>query len=329
MFEIVTYDIQYEKIWDDFVMERSVNGTFLQTRRFLNYHPAGRFNDNSCLIFDDKKHLIAVSPACTKMDNGEKVYYSHAGSTYGGVLIDQKWFKTGKVIEVIQALEEHLKGEGYNQIILKQTPSIFASENVDLFQYCFFYLGYRCYNELNLYVDFEDYSEEILAEFSQGKRTDVHNCQKRGLYTKKLTSFSEISELHDLLQKTLLKYNLAPIHTTKELYDFQAERLHDECECFGVFEKDRMIAASMMFYFKRAEVAHTQYLCADPEYRQLSPMSYMYYAMLVEMRRKGYKKVSWGTGTENMGLYLNEGLVKSKEYYGSKHGINPIFVKKL
>ena len=31
-----------EAEWDRFVMHESGNGTFLQTRNFLNYHPAGR-----------------------------------------------------------------------------------------------------------------------------------------------------------------------------------------------------------------------------------------------------------------------------------------------
>ncbi len=329
MLEVVLYDTQYEEIWDNFVMERAVNGTFLQSRRFLNYHPQGRFLDASCLIFDDKKHLLAVCPACVKMENGEKIFYSHAGSTYGGVLIEKKWYKVSKVIEIIQAIEEFLKENNFDKILLKQTPSLLSSESVDLLQYCFFYLGYHCYNALSLYVDFEDYKEDILSEFSQGKRTDVHNCQKRGLYDRKLTSFSEISQLYDLLVKTLKKYDTKPIHTAEELYNFQTVRLKDECECFGIFESDTMVAASMMFYFKRVGVAHTQYLCANTDYSKLSPMTYMYYTTLVEMRKRGYKRVSWGTGTENFGLYLNEGLVKSKEYYGSKYSINPVFIKEL
>lgn len=329
MLEVVAFNKQFEKVWDNFVEDKAINGTFLQTRRFLNYHPAERFHDASCLIFDDKKNLVAVCPACAKMIDDNRIFYSHAGSSYGGVLIDPKWYKTGKVIGIIQALEKYIIENGYERIIVKQTPSLFAMENADLLQYCFFYLGYYCYSELNLYVDLEKYNENILSEFSQGKRTDVHNCQRRGLYVRRLTSFSEIVQLHELLEKTLRKYGIAPIHTAEELYDFQTARLREECECFGVFERDKMVAASMMFYFKKAGVAHTQYLCADPAYKQLSPMTYLYYAMLEEMRKRGYPKVSWGVGTEKMGLYMNEGLIKNKEYYGSKYSINPVFIKDL
>lgn len=325
--KIEKYESKFENIWDEFVMEKACNGTFLQTRRFLNYHPEGRFTDASYLVYDDKQHLVAVCPACKKIEDGKKILYSHGGSTYGGIIIDKKWYKTSKVIEIIQSLELTWRTEGFTKAVIKQTPSILATENVDLIQYCFYYLGYQCCNELNLYVDFEGYKEDILSEFSQGKRTDVHNCQKRGLYCKKIITYEEITQLHKLLEMTLAKYKKTPVHTIDEIYEFQTERLSNECECFGIYEGDNMLAASMMFYFHHAEVAHAQYLCADPEYNRLSPMTYIYYAMLVEMRKRGYKKVSWGIGTDNMGLYLNEGLIKSKEYFGSKHAINPIFIK--
>ncbi len=325
--KIVKYESTYEDIWDSFITEKSCNGTFLQSRRFLNYHPEGRFADTSYLVFNDKQHLVAVCPACEIIEDGKKIFYSHSGSTYGGILIDRKLYKTVKVIEIIRSIEEQCRADGFSRMLIKQTPSLLAAESADLIQYCFYYLEFQCCNELNLYVDFESYKEDIMAEFSQGKRTDVHNCQKRGLYYRKLTTYEEITELHRLLEITLAKYRKKPVHTPEELYEFQTKRLHEECECFGVFGDDKMLAASMMFYFNNVEIAHAQYLCAEPDYKQLSPMTFMYYVMLVEMRKRGYKKVSWGVATEDFGQYLNEGLVKSKEYYGSKYGVNQTFIK--
>lgn len=49
---IEKYRAEYEKQWDQFIQEKSVNGTFLQERRFLNYHREGRFKDCSILFFD-------------------------------------------------------------------------------------------------------------------------------------------------------------------------------------------------------------------------------------------------------------------------------------
>ena len=51
--------------------------------------------------------------------------------------------------------------------------------------------------------------------------------------------------------------------------------------------------------------------------------------MLCEMRRKGFRRLSWGIVTENAGKYLNDGLVDSKEAFGSKHGVNITYQKWL
>ena len=42
---IIKYNSSLEHEWDEFI-NNSINGTFLQSRRFLNYHPEGRFVDN-------------------------------------------------------------------------------------------------------------------------------------------------------------------------------------------------------------------------------------------------------------------------------------------
>ena len=55
---LIKYEDNYEKAWDRFVLEESINGTFLQTRNFLNYHPTGRFEDNS-LMFMKGNNIIA------------------------------------------------------------------------------------------------------------------------------------------------------------------------------------------------------------------------------------------------------------------------------
>lgn len=327
---IEQYEETCEKEWDEFVEKISVNGTFLQTRRFLNYHPEGRFTDASYIVRDEKGVIAAVCPACIRLDNtGRKELYSHMGSTYGGLIISEKWYKTNKVLEVMECLESRWRQDGFQKVTLKQTPTLLSVESQDLLEYCFYYLGYMSCKELNLYVDFEGYGEDILSELSQGKRTNVHNCDKAGCVCRKLTEEDDIRQFWELLGMTLEKYEKKPVHTAEELYDFTSSRLQNECEIFGIYKENEMIAGSMMFYFNRSRVAHTQYLCANPAYNRLSPMSYTYYAMLCEMRKRGYDKVSWGIVTEDQGRYLNAGLVDSKEAYGSKHTVNLTYEKEL
>ena len=95
---LIRYEKQYEKEWDEFVEKESINGTFLQTRRFLNYHPVDRFVDASYIVRSVKEGIVAVCPACLKVEKGHKILYSHMGSTYGGIVIHEKWNKTHKML---------------------------------------------------------------------------------------------------------------------------------------------------------------------------------------------------------------------------------------
>ena len=60
-YEVIRFQEEDAAVWDDFLLQ-TVNGTFLQSRRFLSYHPAGRFVDCSLMIYDKKHHLVAVWP---------------------------------------------------------------------------------------------------------------------------------------------------------------------------------------------------------------------------------------------------------------------------
>ena len=55
MFRFEKYEDSLEEQWDKFIAEKSINGTFLQSRRFFNYHPAGRFKD---VLIDSSGALV-------------------------------------------------------------------------------------------------------------------------------------------------------------------------------------------------------------------------------------------------------------------------------
>lgn len=321
------YSEDFESEWDEFVLNTAINGTFLQTRRFLNYHFTGKFIDASWMIINDKGKIIAVCPGNEVIESGKKILCSHTGSTYGGIIISLEYCKIEKLIDIIKMFEDMWIQNGYHKVILKQTPRILSCSCIDVFRYCYYYLGYNNYEQPNLYIDLEKYNENILSNFSQGKRTNVNNCVKSGFYYKKIGTLEEIENMYKLLALSLEKYDIKPIHNVAEIYDLLNNRIEKECECFAIYDKKTMIAASMMFYFERAKVAHTQYLCADPSYNKLSPMTFMYYTMILEAKRKQYSKISWGICSENNGTYLNVGLAKSKEAFGSICDTNPVFIK--
>lgn len=323
--EIRLFKHSDETIWDNFILQESINGTFLQTRRFLNYHSPGKFKDVSLLFYNEKNRLIAVCPACQAESEQNIVFYSHKGSTFGGLIISKKFYKAHYVLDIIRNLKNYLEASGFQEAYLKITPDIFSKEKNALLQYCLFYEGFQELKELNTYISYTDYSEEVISNFAQGKRTNVHNCIKAGLYVKELIEDCEIEEFYSILKENLLKYHQKPVHSLHELLDLKHCRLNKEMEFYGVFMENNMIAASMMFYFFNSNTAHTQYLAAKQDFNKLSPMTFLYYSMIQEMKKKQFLYLSWGVATEHMGKYLNEGLLANKENYGSKYEIQSIF----
>ncbi len=76
MFRFEKYEDSLEEQWDKFITEKSINGTFLQSRRFFNYHPAGRFKDVSLVVYNEKNNIAALIPACELEQDGKKRYFS-------------------------------------------------------------------------------------------------------------------------------------------------------------------------------------------------------------------------------------------------------------
>ena len=328
MFRIELYEKKYEQLWDDFVLNKSINGTFLQSRNFLNYHPEGRFQDCSLLIFNQKNNLAAVVPAC-KDPNDAACFFSHKGSTYGGIVLDKKHYNGDTLLEIIESLEDYLRTAQFRSMYLKITPDILSVESPSLLEYLLYYKKYQQYSDLNTYIDLEKYDEDILSNFNQAKRRNINNCIKKNLKCRKIYSDNEIIIMHTIIKDNLKKYSVKPVHTAEELIKLKNIYIPNNIDFFVSHIEDNFNAAIVVFYFPKTKTIHTQYLCSKEEFSKLSPMSFMYYSMILEAKKMNYKKVSWGVSTENFGHVLNQGLLKNKESYGSTYSVNKTFYKEL
>jgi len=328
MYEIIEYNNEYEKTWDDFVENTSINGTFLQERRFLNYHPQGRFQDASLMVFYKGK-LEAVIPACKQQNAEKKIFNSHAGSTYGGIVISRYLYKADKVLGLINEVEQYISKQKYTSILYKPTMNLLCNPKGDLLSYCLGYCGYKEYKELNIYVNYANYNPDILSNLSKMKQRIIKKCEKTGVVVKEFDSKEEIKIFHDILTQNLKKYNKTPVHTVEELIDLKKNRLTKEIRFLGAYLDGKMIAGTMIFEFHKYKCAHTQYLAADPEYNKLSPMSYIYYKTAEFYYYCHFEKLSWGISTEDNGTKINMGLTTNKEEYGSEYNLVTIYEKEL
>lgn len=320
------YTPDKETEWDEFVLHRSMNGTFLQTRRFINYHKAGKFQDCSLCVRKGNE-LVAVILACELMEDGLKTFFSHKGTTYGGICLSEKIYSASEVDWLFQLLEEYWQTNGYKKIYLKMVPNIYQRSNTDLIDYYLYKSGFVNFSELNYYLPLDRYREDIVSQFTASKRRDYRYSLKSNMQFRKLETREEIADYYQVLLMNLEKLGVPAIHTLEDLYELQFERFRDAIEFYGVYLDNKMIAGSMLFYFDKG-IVHTQYLSSNDQYLKLFPMDFLIYNLIQMAVDRGMSIFTFGICTENQGKYLNLGLSRFKEGFGSEFCINHSYEKK-
>lgn len=326
-FTVERYTDEIQDEWDAFVDNSSVNGTFLQSRNFLNYHPKGRFEDAS-LVFRKGNSLVAVLPAAVICEGNSKVLYSHGGSTFGGLTIDKRILPVEKAIEIVDLLNEWAQSNGFDKVILKQTSDFFSEQCMASLEYALQYRGYIPYGELSFVIDLNRLNEPVESAFTASRRRDCRYGEKAGCEFWELHSAEEIGSFYLILEKSLKKYDAQPVHTLDELLEFKNDRLSDAVRFFGVRFDEKMIAGSMVFQFGKG-VFHTQYLAADPDYLDVFPMNYLDWNLIKVAKQEGFPKFSFGISTEDHGREINVSLAKFKEGFGCDHSMNWTFTKEF
>lgn len=325
--KILEYVEENRDKWDKFVMDKSVNGTFLQTRHFLEYH-GSRYDDSSLIFIKGNDTIVAVIPACTIYEADKKIFSAHCGSTFGGIVVADSFYNIEHMDAIVDTLNEYLKQNGYNRADIHCTSDIFAKRNNELLYYFLFQKGYASYDELSCYVDFDKYNDDIISNFSSGRRRDYKYSLKNALEFRQIYTDEEVRDFYNILCENLQKFDAVPVHSYEELIEFKNERLTENVEFYGVFNGAEMIAGSMIFLFDR-QVFHTQYLAAKQEYLKLYPMNYLDTNLIQTAKDKGYRYFSFGTSTTEHGKVLNKKLAEFKEGFGTVIGINKTFVLNL
>lgn len=327
-FRVELYNDAYEEEWDFFIIDRACNGSFLQSRKFLNYHESGKYIDCS-LMFFYKEKLVAICPACERKEEGKKVFSSHPGSTYGGIIVSKDVLRAEKMLSLLDSFESFLIENGFEKCVLKQNNPLMNIVDMDLLDFCLYFRKYKEYKELDIYVDYSDYNiEDVISNFSKLKKRLTKKCIENNMQLLELDSKEQLTRFLEILSGNLEKYGLKPYHSLHDLLDLK-KRFPEEIQYWGCVYDNKIVAVSMTFLFNRAGCVHTHYLAADSEFNKLSPMTFIYYKMIDYYKNKGYRYLSWGITTEHLGVDINYNLTNTKEEFGSRHNLVSIYEKQL
>ena len=320
MYEILPYTPDLDKRLDHFVDIESANGTFLQTRRFLNYHPAGRFTDASFAL-EKSGTIVAYFPGVSK----EQTFVSHAGSTFGGPIIAKSFYSGSRVIEILKQADNYILSN-FKNIRFKITPAIFAEENPDLLEYTLEHMGYTRHTELSSYCSLQS-GVDPLENCDKDCRRIFKKSEIEGVRFGNLEKAEDFETFYRFLEISKSKHNVHPVHTLQELYDLKDNRIPEHIRFRGIWDKDTLVAVMMLFLFEKTKTIHAQYIAPNPDYEKFQPTIAMYVRVMREAALEGYQKISWGISTENGGEYLNESLLRFKESLGAKACVNAFYTK--
>ncbi|MBK5720603.1 GNAT family N-acetyltransferase [Dysgonomonas sp. Marseille-P4677] len=298
--DIRIYTAEYKKKWDAFVRS-SKNGTFLFCRDFMEYH-SHRFPDHSFLFYTKNK-LIAVMPGHIS----EKIFYSHQGLTYGGLIMSEEITSTD-VLTIFEHLTVTLRNQGIKKMIYKAVPHIY----------------HKAPSEEDLYVLFR-YKASLSTRsisstifYSNGIKYDKRRT--RGL-KKALNNGLTVIKSNDLalfwkiLSNNLEeKYSTQPVHSLSEI-SYLKEKFPNEIHLFLAFDRND-VPVSGCLIFEMEYIVHVQYIAATKDGKKHGAVDLVIDHIVNTYSHKTY--FDYGISTENNGLYLNENLIHQKEGFGAR-----------
>lgn len=318
-----------EKMWlriDEFILDKKTNGEFINTIRFLQYHPQDRFKDDSIAVIDKKSGSISgvMMAASTQADNSKII--SHPGTTFAGPVVSIRTSIKNK-LEVMRIICEYYERK-YTHIEIKNTPSIYGTQDLGCIDYFLLRSGYISeVSALSNVLNISDVNseEDILFLYDSAKRNHTKKVMKSDLFL--FEAGKDISSLvwEQMNENLNEKFSIQTTHTYDEICQLKM-KFPQNIVPYYVFTEDRDYGAfALVFKFKN--VFHTQYLDTNYKYTGKYPNLLLIYNLIKIARREGFQWFSFGASTD--GGELNEGLYNYKAGYGGGDIVMPMFRKQI
>ena len=310
--KIENYNQSYQKDWDGFV-ETSRNGTFMQQRTFLNYHPTGRFVDCSLMAYNSQGKLIAVIPAAQKVEGRKRVFSSYPGASHGGIIVDQK-FNTSDAIDIVPLVTEYCRSNNFNAIEIKMVPRIYHFWPSDEIDFALRHYGFSIGNsELATALPIKELAKPS-DHLIKSTQRNIRKAQRLGVT---IEESKDLATYWDILTDNLKqKHHAQPTHTLAEIIDL-TNRYPQSIKLFAAFLQGKMVSGVVVFLLN-SRVINCFYIANNDNYQNLRSLELLFYSLINWGREKGYYYLDWGISTENKGLMVNQGLFKFKEKFGGR-----------
>lgn len=307
---ILKYSEQDALRWDQFV-EDSKNGTFLFLRNYMDYHK-DRFTDHSLIVENTKKHILALIPANETFIDHRKVFYSHQGLTYGGLILSPET-KITEVLEIFNLMVKYLRNQGFSEWYYKQIPTIYHKFPSEEDTYALWKQNATLSScllsaSIALKPDYQTINAE--PERRRGKNHAL-------LQDYQVIESPELDLFWPIMERNLMnKYSTKPVHTKEEMYLLMS-RFPQNIKCYLAL-KNKIPQAGAIIYIANQKTVHLQYCHATEQGKKDRVIDLLYIHLSELFQEQGYQYFDLGTSNEDGGHYLNQSLIANKQSFGAR-----------
>ena len=287
-------------LWDNFVKNAN-NGTLFHLRRFLSYHPEGRFVDHSIEVYK-KNTLFSVFPAAESNINGENLLVSHPGLTVGSFIVPES-VSISDSLELTKILIDYAKENKFDGIRLTIPPIFYQNRASNYIDYALLRNGFKYLKrEVTSALFIENDVKANLSKFKPSHARAVRKAKETGIDIK---VSQDVESFYAILKENLkIRHGVNPTHKIQELYDL-IDLFPDSINIFGAFYKGEMIAGVLNFIVKD-DVALAFYISHKEKFQELRPLNFLFYSIFEWCIKEKIKVYDFGIftvdGEPNMGL---------------------------
>lgn len=310
MLSVVRYQENDAPNWDAFVGSAN-NGTIFHTRRFLNYHPEGRFQDYSLSFFKGGSRL-ALFPAVLYETDGKRILWSHRGASYGGIVVKDT-LSLREAFDLVHALVAHTREKQIDAIDVTAPPQIYLRRPSNYIDFAMYQSGFQFRKrEVSSVIPLDFGRDAILQTFNEGSRRAVRRGFKLDVVVQESDDYERF---YQILKKNLrLRHNVSPTHTLEELLLIKS-LFPDRIKLFGAFHNQVMVAGVVMFICN-PRVVLAFYISHDDSLQQFRGVNVLFHDIVAWGIAEGYRFLDFGIFTVNENP--NWGLAKFKESFGAQ-----------
>ncbi|MFH1181013.1 MAG: GNAT family N-acetyltransferase [bacterium] len=301
----VKYNKYWQKKWDEFVAS-SCNGTIFHCQKFLSYHSSEKFKDFS-LLLSESGQIKSVFPAAAKEIEGKRYFFSHPGSSYGGLVVNEN-ISIAEAFEYLKIVIDFAKKNSFDGIIIRHSERIFQKSPAEVLDFAMTWLGFGYYaRELSSSVDLARFN------FNKKARNAVRKAEKLGLTGSLSQDYDGFFKL--LCDNLAKKHNSLPTHSLEEMKKIK-NLFPEDVFLMSVFLKEKMIAG--IWFFRCNEVGlHTFYIAQDYDFQEYRPLNLAAQELIRWAIEKKLRYLNFGISTEEKGKVINWNLFKFKESFGA------------